>query len=239
MEKPPVNAQQIYIQIMKDGPYLVHGRPEIRQEFILPNDRGNSWEYGSGRTFTGNDGRRPVALCRCGHSEDAPFCDGMHRKVGFDGTETATHASILDGAKQYPGPNYILLDNEAYCAFARFCDAFGQVWNLVAEGEQLSDELCIRETFHCPSGRLMIRKRDDASLLEPRLEQAIGVLEDPAIGCSGPLYVKGGIRVESAMGKSYEVRNRQTLCRCGMSSNKPFCNGAHASVKYQDKIAEQ
>ncbi len=237
MDKPSIDAQQIYIQIVRNGPYLVHGKPEIRQEFILPNDRGNSWAYGPGRKFE-VAGQRPTALCRCGHSKDAPFCDGMHLKVDFDGTETASRTPILEGAKPYPGPNYILLDNEAYCAFARFCDAFGQVWNLVAEGDQLSDELSIRETFHCPSGRLMIRKRDGGALLEPRLEPSIGVLEDPAIDCSGPLYVKGGIRVEGAAGQSYEVRNRQTLCRCGMSSNKPFCNGAHASAKYRDGIAE-
>jgi CDGSH-type Zn-finger protein len=31
------------------------------------------------------------------------------------------------------------------------------------------------------------------------------------------------------------VRNRVTLCRCGASNNKPFCDGTHASIKFQDK----
>jgi hypothetical protein len=46
--------------------------------------------------------------------------------------------------------------------------------------------------------------------VEPKLAPSIGVVEDPALGCSGPLYVKGGIRIESENGLPYEVRNRVT-----------------------------
>ena len=38
---------------------------------------------------------------------------------------------------------------------------------------------------------------------------------------------------------SYEGRNRVTLCRCGASSNKPFCDGSHASVKFDDGLVER
>jgi CDGSH-type Zn-finger protein len=36
-----------------------------------------------GRPF-GLAGRSAVALCRCGHSQNKPFCDGTHNKVGWD-----------------------------------------------------------------------------------------------------------------------------------------------------------
>jgi CDGSH-type Zn-finger protein len=51
---------------------------------------------------------------------------------------------------------------------------------------------------------------------------------------SGPIWAKGGITVEAADGFQYEVRNRVTLCRCGASKNKPFCDGTHCSIKFND-----
>lgn len=72
-----------------------------------------------------------------------------------------------------------------------------------------------------------------------RSPSMIGVVEDPALGCSGPLWVRGGITVEAADGKPYEKRNRVTLCRCGASDNKPFCNGSHASMKFDDGLMSE
>ena len=45
-----------------------------------------------------------------------------------------------------------------------------------------------------------------------------------------PIWVRGGVKVVAADGTPYEQRNRVTLCRCGQSSNKPFCDGTHAHV---------
>ena len=36
----------------------------------------------AGNTF-GLAGRTVISLCRCGHSENKPFCDGSHARVGF------------------------------------------------------------------------------------------------------------------------------------------------------------
>jgi len=63
---------------------------------------------------------------------------------------------------------------------------------------------------------------------EVQFPESIGVVEDPQMGCNGPLWVRGGIPVEGVDGKTYEVRNRVTLCRCGKSGNMPFCDGRHA-----------
>jgi CDGSH-type Zn-finger protein len=45
--------------------------------------------------------------------------------------------------------------------------------------------------------------------------------------------VRGGIAITSADGYTYEVRNRVTLCRCGHSKNKPFCDGTHSDIDFE------
>ncbi|HUS98844.1 MAG TPA: CDGSH iron-sulfur domain-containing protein [Candidatus Thermoplasmatota archaeon] len=47
------------------------------------------------------------------------------------------------------------------------------------------------------------------------------------MGVSGPIWIRGGIPIESANGSPYIKRNRITLCRCGKSKNKPFCDSSH------------
>ncbi len=219
----------VKIKVTYQGPYEVTGLDRVTEETILPDQEGASWEYRRGQAEESED--KPMALCRCGHSSHAPFCDGSHEHAEWDGEETASFEPIMDGAEAFPGPNLTLFDNENYCAYARFCDAKGRIWNLVGIGSEESDKLAIREAFHCPAGRLMMYK-NNGEALEPELDPEISPLKDPAAECDGPLFVKGEIQVESEAGRAYELRNRQTLCRCGQSSNKPFCDGSHASVHF-------
>jgi len=163
-----------------------------------------------------------------------PFCDGTHKKVAFDGAETASHAPYEKQAKRIAGPTMVLEDAEGLCAFARFCDPHGQVWNLVEKsGDPRAAKFVEYEAGHCPSGRLVAKR--SAQALEPQFEPSIGLVQDTANRISGPLWVRGRIPVIAASGRAYEVRNRVTLCRCGASNNKPFCDGSHASIRFNDR----
>ncbi|GGE24216.1 hypothetical protein GCM10011571_27950 [Marinithermofilum abyssi] len=44
----------------------------------------------------------------------------------------------------------------------------------------------------------------------------------------GPLLVKGDVEMVDAEGNRFETKKQFALCRCGLSQNKPFCDGAHA-----------
>jgi len=71
--------------------------------------------------------------------------------------------------------------------------------------------------------------------VEPHFEPSIGLVQDTASGISGPIWAPGGIPIVGADGDAYEVRNRVTLCWCGVSSNKPFCDGTHVPFRFNDR----
>jgi CDGSH-type Zn-finger protein len=97
----------------------------------------------------------------------------------------------------------------------------------------------VRQTCDCPSGRLVAWDNATGEPIEPKYEPSIGLVGDPVEDCSGPLWVRGGVRVVGTDGFHYEVRDRVTLCRCGASRNKPFCDGSHASIKLKDDIGSR
>ncbi len=228
----------IYVEVTKNGPYRVHGTPPLQLQTIEPNAEGHSWSYRQGKAFEVKDG---TMLCRCGHSQNKPYCDGTHLKAtDVDLTETATKAPMLSlkDTTEMDGPQYSQTDNETYCAFGRFCDNGDRFWNEVMEGGEAHNKLAVFMAHQCPSGRLLVWDQKTRQPIESPQPASLNLIEDEALKVSGPLLLRGGIRVQSADGDSYEVRNRQTLCRCGQSSNKPFCDGTHASMKFKDGLGE-
>ena len=221
------------ITVGKDGPYFVEGALPIAHQHIVTNEQGESLEWRQGEAVAAPE---EYHLCRCGRSGKKPFCDGTHKKVRFDGTETASRAPHAEQAQRIEGPGMVLDDAEGLCAFARFCDPKGRVWSLVQHSDRAdARKLVEHEAGHCPGGRLVARDRRTGREYEPRLEPSIGLVQDTARHVSGPLWIRGGVQVVSADGGAYEVRNRVTLCRCGASSNKPFCDGSHAAIGFDDR----
>ena len=120
------------------------------------------------------------------------------------------------------------------CARSRaFATPHGQVWHLVKETDKPpARQHFVRQTCDCPSGRLVAWDNETGQPIEPTYELSIVLIDDPAKGCSGPIGLRGGVQLIGADGFEYEMRNRVTLCRCGASRNKPFCDGTHASIGF-------
>lgn len=220
------------ITVTEDGPYLVSGDVPLVRVEIVTNEKGESVAWREIERF---DTPERYQLCRCGRSADKPFCDGTHVEAGFDGAETAGHDSFMEQSVPLDGPGIRIRDARRLCAEARFCDRAGGLWNLVKECDDPDARALVEEEARlCPSGRYALCSTSDDSPLEAELEPSIGLVEDPDLGVSGPVWVRGGIPITGADGAAYEVRNRVTLCRCGESKNKPFCDGSHIKAGFRD-----
>lgn len=227
----------VYAEIMLNGPIMLHGTTPIIQQFIIPDENGTSTNYQEGESYPA---KNIVALCRCGMSKNKPFCDGSHTNINpyeIDLTETATFQEELKSSELIQGPEHSLSDDEKFCAFARFCDAGQRIWNEVQMEGQDAKELTLKMAHHCPGGRLIVWDNKTQQPIETYEDPSISLIEDVMNRCSGGIMLRGGIPIKSSNGEYYEVRNRQTLCRCGQSSNKPFCDGTHASMKFQDDLS--
>ena len=51
-----------------------NGSVRIEGDFEIVDSENATFDLG---------GRTSISLCRCGHSENKPFCDGTHKKIGF------------------------------------------------------------------------------------------------------------------------------------------------------------
>jgi len=214
------------IQVLRDGPYRVTGVPLVRMRPAVDAE-GVKVDWERGDEVPHDD---PVDLCRCGRSTTMPFCDGSEQEGEFDGRESASREPYADRSWRFEAGPLVMTDNPSLCSNAAFCEAIGaDAWNLA---EKASDP-AVRERLlgmirRCPSGRLAYFAPPDERSVEEDLREEIAVVEN------GPYWVRGGIPVHSADGFQYEVRNRMTLCRCGASRNKPFCDGSHLRTGFRD-----
>lgn len=237
-EGSKVASDRYRVVVSDDGPYLIYGRPPLAIQHIVTNDFGESWNFEEGEHFSTDI--EPTPLCRCGASQKAPYCDGSHATHKWDSELTAHAEALLDNVDITVGEEILLTDNPKYCAFARFCDAGGGVWASVeASFDDNLRRMAIRQASLCPSGRMMIWSSEDDNPFERSYEPSLGLIEDDALKSSGPLWVRGGISIMRENGDSYEVRNRVTLCRCGESVNKPYCDGTHAAIQWQDGVSDR
>ena len=195
-----------------NGPYFVTGT-------ALRGADGGDLPVGEG-----------AALCRCGGSAKKPFCDGTHRRNGFQ------DANLADPAKNrrtaYAGKSITILDNRAICAHAGFCsDGLKQVFK--EEGDPWIDPdgasaaQVIATIEKCPSGALSYAIGGKESRDRPG-PPCITVTKD------GPYAVTGGVELAGVAFGDGASKEHYTLCRCGASKNKPFCDGSHWDAGFKD-----
>ncbi|MGD8624882.1 MAG: CDGSH iron-sulfur domain-containing protein [Anaerolineae bacterium] len=229
-EKQAKNEQKIVVR--KDGPYEVHGNVPLVRKVPVVSEHGEPLTWQRGEEIEAGE---VYELCRCGQSNDKPFCDNRHRKVGFDGTETADPGLTADRQVTYEGGQGIVVKRDyALCMSAGFCG--NRRTNIKAMTPQTGDTQVRAQVMamaeRCPSGSYTYALTPDGEDVEPDLPRQVAVVTEMSSEgpITGPLWVTGGIPVERADGQPLETRNRVTLCRCGESQSKPLCDGRHRTL---------
>lgn len=171
-----------------------------------------------------------VFLCRCGKSNNKPYCDGTHKKIEFS---SAVDKPKIGKWNDYAGKKITIFDNRRLCAHAGHCtERLASVWRMGEtpwidpDGAELEDIIAVIEK--CPSGALRYSidgKRND----EGKQDDQVYVSEN------GPYYVTGAVTLDDSSRNTDDVSEKYALCRCGESKNKPFCDGSHWDAKFTDE----
>jgi len=223
------NSSPYRIRIAARGPYRVSGGVLLVQRYAAMSTYGEPLEWDPvGQVVEAAPVRQGYSLCRCGQSKNKPFCDGSHDEVAFDYELVADRSPGSTRRVVYRGVGVVMTDDTSLCMSSGFCGTrFTKVWQMIeatADPEVLAR--LMRMVSNCPSGRLEYAL-EDGVLVEPGYLLSIATIVD------GPLWVRGGIPIEAPDGFVYEVRNRVTLCRCGRSSNMPFCDNTHQKLGFK------
>lgn len=220
------------VSITKNGPYLVSGGLPLSKTIAIVGKEGEPEEWQKGMQYPEQES---YTLCRCGKSKNKPYCDDTHVNSAFNGTETASKKNYFEQCETIKGPELDLTDSKKLCSTARFCHKSGGTWdNVKNSDDETAKNNAINSSSNCPSGRLIAWDKKTKKPYEKKFDPAIELIEDPQKKVSGPIWLKGGIELESSDGSKYESRNRVTLCRCGKSKNKPFCDGTHIKIGFND-----
>ncbi|MCG8605628.1 CDGSH iron-sulfur domain-containing protein [bacterium] len=195
-----------------DGPYLVKALKNFA------NQKGSI------------ETKETMALCRCGGSANKPFCDGTHSKIGFSSAKL--EGRVGDKRENYEGKKITIHDNRGICAHAGRCtDGLATVFRLNEEPwihpvAASADEI-IATIQKCPSGALSY-SIDKVEHRDRDGEPAIFVAPN------GPYVVSGAPDLIDTARAEGASREHFTMCRCGGSKNKPFCDGTHWHIKFKD-----
>ena len=201
------------ISCAENGPYIVMGLGDLRDV-----------------TGSAVPAAAKIALCRCGGSNNKPFCDGTHTKIGFDGTKKADRTP--DRRKTYEGKKVSIHDNRALCAHAGVCtDRLPSVWRMHEQrwiNPDAADVTAIIEVIdQCPSGALSYS-------IDGEVQKDANRAPSIQVTADGPYKVTGAVEFVGEEWGEGASREHYTLCRCGGSKNKPFCDGSHWNIGFKD-----
>jgi CDGSH-type Zn-finger protein/uncharacterized Fe-S cluster protein YjdI len=135
--------------------------------------------------------------------------------------------TVVNGVEHIEGHDLTLLYETRKCIHARFCVTgapkvfLANVQGPWIDPDGIETDRLVEIAHACPSGAIRYARKDGKHDEQAPQVNLIAIRE------AGPYAVRGDIRLNGEA-----AGFRATLCRCGASKNKPFCDGSHHEVKF-------
>jgi len=194
-------SKPLSVTVLDNGPLKVSG-DEIRLRYC-----GEPIAVEAGKD---------VYLCRCGGSADPPFCDGTHNTQGFVAEPPAGASKEL---RVWEGRNIRTTFNPNACMHVFYCKPLKELRQRGLDGDDHAAAEIARVVMSCPSGALSYEAK---AVSAPAVDQDadIDVME------GGEVRIQCAFQINTDL-LAHQDGDRATLCRCGLSKNKPWCDGRH------------
>jgi CDGSH-type Zn-finger protein len=207
------------IACLPNGPYYLINSQQKNEVEILQNSKEEKYSNVVG-----------IALCRCGSSKNKPFCDGTHGVIGFKSERIEKNTDPKK--RDYIGQKITIHDNRAICHHSENClRTLSTVFNINKKPwiDPDSDDVekIIGSVKKCPSGALSYS-------LEGKEYKDYDNKPMVTVSKDGPYLVTGGIELLGETFLDNVSKEHYSLCRCGASKIKPFCDGSHNRVGFKD-----
>lgn len=175
--------------------------------------------------------KQVTALCRCGKSKNKPYCDGSHEEEGLNEIKDKDR-KIEDKLKDYYGKGITVHFNLAVCSHNAACvKNLPEVFNVRKKPWIMADNASVEKVIEtikkCPSGAL-------SYTVNGVMHTDFRDKKEIIIQKNGPYQVTGGIEIKDDQGTRPQIETQYELCRCGLSKNKPFCDGLHKCMKIDE-----
>jgi len=192
-------AEKVNVIVLKDGPYQLSNVRNLKFDGELQSVEGDIW------------------LCRCGRSANAPFCDGSHNGNFDDQCEPRSPKSI----HTWEGRTVRTHFNPNTCMHVFKCQPLKALRAAELAGDDSAADKILKVVATCPSGALTAERTDGGPTpVEPEFDAQVEIMRG------------GEIRLQCSFDINEPLQERQrderaTLCRCGLSQSKPWCDGRH------------
>lgn len=136
--------------------------------------------------------------------------------------------------KKYSNGDVTIAWKNAQCIHSTLCwkglsDVFNPTERPWIKPEGAPTKAIIEQIKKCPSGALSYYMNDEIE--SATVEVQAETIVEPTL--NGPLMVYGNVVVKDAAGNETRKNKATAFCRCGQSSNKPYCDGTHRKVGFE------